>query len=524
MKRDGEFLLGKLNKGGKIMGHDNEYLLGKCLEFQKTVAGYRWFVSREGKLSFEDRVKLLKEQFKEIELLVRPEKSKKRGFPLTQVVRRYEFDEDERAIVYFLLGDALANEKAKLERFMDLWTGKNSEALVRLKLHYFPTSRLIRARIISVEDKLMSTVRNEICGLPAAPEEKDDRKEAVLRDIASSQVIYDVLCKHVIGQEQAKRILSSAAYRHYCSFAKGETGLPKANVLLIGPTGSGKTHMVRILADILDVPFIFESMPQFSETGYVGRSISEIMVTLMERTKGNREKAERGIVFLDEIDKIGCMKDAFAHYTSRDVSGRGVQDELLNIIEGTKEMQFESRDMMRGHITMNPGKVLFIAAGVFDGLQQINGKKDTIGFGKGNDISNEKKKLVTTDDLVKFGLIRELIGRFPVTVQLSPLSEDDLVHIMVNSESSYLREYEKYFAVFGKKLELTERTVRAIARGAIAMNTGARGIKGVMEEFLGSYLFALGTPNLPDRIVVDTEDANQLPGYEANMHSGIQAG
>ena len=414
-----------------------------------------------------------------------------------------------------------------MQRTMDMMSSSNIDYT---KMDF---SKMPNISMINLTDLQNMIPKRQKVKKKATEKQAEAKKEFDIRSIPAPHKIKASLDEYVIGQEKAKKVISVAVYNHYKRVAAGtdadDIEIEKSNMLMIGPTGSGKTYLVKTLAKLLDVPLAIADATSLTEAGYIGDDIESVLSKLLAAADNDVEKAERGIVFIDEIDKIAKKKDT--HH--RDVSGESVQQGMLKLLEGAQievPVGANSKNAMVPLETINTKNILFICGGAFPDLEDIIkerlNKQSSIGFRADlkDKYDNEKNLIrkVTVEDIRNFGMIPEFIGRLPVVFTLDALTEDMMVQILKEPKNAILKQYQKLLALDEVKLEFTEDALYAIAKKAMEKDTGARALRAIIEEFMLDIMYEIPKDDNIGQVTITGDYINHKGGPLITMR-GVPA-
>lgn len=408
--------------------------------------------------------------------------------------------------------------------------GKASDDMVRCSFCNKPQSQ-VRKLIAGPNGAYICDECIEVCSeiIEEEFEYDDDRREFDDINLLTPEEIKAFLDEYVIGQDEAKKVLSVAVYNHYKRIMAGSdlgVDLQKSNILMLGPTGCGKTLLAQTLAKILNVPFAIADATALTEAGYVGEDVESILLKVIQAADGDIERAEHGIIYIDEIDKITRKSENPS--ITRDVSGEGVQQALLKIIEGTVASVPPQGGRKHPHqefIQIDTTNILFICGGAFEGLEKIiETRQDTKSIGFNNPIGHAKDenvgdllRQVMPQDLTKFGLIPEFVGRVPIVVTLNSLDETALMKILVEPKNSLVKQYKKLFELDGVQLDFKEDALEAIAKKSLERKTGARGLRAIMEDTMMDLMYEIPSDNTTKECVI-TKDAVEKKAEPEIIH------
>ncbi len=439
--------------------------------------------------------------------------------PLEIIRKKHKLDETEALILLMVAKGKITNHSYDSAKdIIKVLSCSDYNKTIEYLKYFHPDTKLSKKEIVFDDHSshrgglsISRKIANFLFGIK--DKKQQIKNKCILKGMAPKEA-YEKLSEYIIGQDDAKKKLSVAISHHMLRLKlkkNNKNAIGKSNILMIGPSGTGKTHFCRTIARMLDVPVAIVDASSYSETGYVGKDVEEMLSQLIDAAGGDIAKAEQGIIYIDEIDKIAAQNPGGGHLSGRDVSGECVQQELLRLLEGSTVTN--SNKYMRS-FSLNTENILFIAGGAFVGLTDIISKrikvqKSQVGFlaeqGKTGLNENDLFKFVQTEDLVKYGMIPELLGRLPIVIILNELSCNELADILVKPKESLLEEYKALFSGSAGALKISQEVVQLIANEAFKRKVGARGLRAVMEDILSPVLFEKSFQNIPGAELEITE-------------------
>jgi len=486
--------------------------LSKCMELKEFVENlkYRNLTDRK-KLEKKGVYKKFNKIVEEIKNIFEELKKNEFTFEIIKILE--ELNDVEKVLACLKIGENLDRNtwytNPLIERVLWILSYGERKKYIEMKIKYLNpyTSKIYKYGFISkknIEDDLFFEKNEDIEKFIYTFEVRKENNLPKQEKEKTYQGLWEYVSERVIGHDNVKKFILPAIWEHYLS-PEGFSKCGKTHIMLIGPTGVGKTYLIKTISEYLEIPFVYCDITKFTKTGYVGRSVSDMIFDLYFKADKNKEKTERGIIFIDEIDKIAGW-----HRKEKDIGGRCVQEELLNLIDCKNKQKFVSHDsFLRSSLELNPGKILFVVAGAFEGLERKEIHK-SIGFLKDEGMNEINKGNNWREILEKYGFMPEFIGRFSLILELSPLTKEDYIKILKNTINSPINEFKAKFKIFGIKLEIKEDAIEEIAEIAIKMNTGARALRNVIEAILRPYFHDIFFNNFGEKeIVIDRETISE---------------
>jgi ATP-dependent Clp protease ATP-binding subunit ClpX len=488
--------------------------LGKCIELKDFIENLRFRNLRDRKkLEKKGVYRKFNKIVGEIKNIVEQLKESEYSFEIVKILE--ELSEVERIIACLKIGENFVKDSVfytnpLTERILWILSYGDLKKYSEMKIKYLNpyNSKIYKYGFLNkrdVDEDLFYERNEGIEKFIYKFEVKKENTQPKEEKEKTYQGLWEYVSERVIGHENIKKLVLPAVWEHYLS-AKESIEYTKTHILLIGTTGVGKTYLIKTISEYLEIPFVYCDITKFTKTGYVGRSVSDMIFDLYIKAGKNRERTEKGIIFIDEIDKIAGW-----HKEGRDIGGRCVQEELLNLIDCKNKQKLVSYEsIFRSSLEINTGKILFVAAGAFEGLKKDEEQK-SIGF-LNNEVMEEIDKGNNWREILeKYGFMPELIGRFGLILELSQLTKEDYIKILKNSADSPIKEFEERFRRYNIKLEIKEEAIEEIAEIAIKMKTGARALRNVIEVILRPYFNEIFFNNFNEReIVMDRETIRKM--------------